>query len=469
MDKLGRESAASPTLLDSRAASLRKDATLPLSSIDKLKYLLATAVGNAPASTQFRMSGNGLNLAIDDNEPLKWPLSRARAQALIDAEVGDASDASEVQSVRFAPDRVSLSDGWAKLLDQALPDVALTIGYTAGTQLRAEFDGFEVHGPGRVDAPKPARSSTDGAIGELFVVMRVARKGGEITTEAFGDGDYYRSTTTPLVVAYRSAAAPTITPIKSGCLTIVTFKLYADDATPDRQPTIDAIAQVLRVGNPSFSYIYDTYGAFVLPLTKDYDKSDLAYGIVDDADKELVTLLAAAADQAGYDWALARAELKDGRDVWRPHHHASNMTLQWWNDSKCPGTLSFDVPAGCIVDPHGRLPDTELAGGSATPGFHFGTMHLSALVLIPRDKADRLRTKVRPYWAMESAYDAIQGGQVQRAEHLLECLIRAMMPDSPETSYEWQGEPSILDTSGWDIPDERYTDTRTMEFTAHQE
>lgn len=90
---------------------------MSLSNIDKLKYLLATAVGNAPASTQFRMSGNGLNLAIDDNEPLKWPLSRARTQALIDAEVGDVSDASEVRSVRFAPDRVSLSDGWSKLLD----------------------------------------------------------------------------------------------------------------------------------------------------------------------------------------------------------------------------------------------------------------------------------------------------------------------------------------------------------------
>lgn len=269
---------------------------MTLSNSDKLKYLLAAAVGNAPASTQFRMSGNGLNLTIDDNEPLKWPLSRARAQALIDTEGGDVSDASEVQSVRFAPDRITLGDGWAKLLDQALPDVALTIGYPAGTQLRAEFDGFEVHGPGPVEAPKPGRNSTDGAIGELFVVMRVARKGGEITTEASGDGDYFHSTTTPLVVAYRTAAAPTITPIASGCLTIVTFKLYADDATPDRQPTIDAIAQVLRVGNPSFSYIYDTYGAFVLPLTKDYAKSDLAYGVVDDADKELVTLLAAAAD-----------------------------------------------------------------------------------------------------------------------------------------------------------------------------
>lgn len=43
------------------------------------------------------------------------------------------------------------------------------------------------------------------------------------------------------------------------------------------------------------------------------------------------------------------------------------------------------------------------------------------------------------------------------------------MPDRPETSYEWQGEPSQLDTPGWDTPDERYTDTRTVEFTAHQE
>ncbi|WP_125107320.1 hypothetical protein [Gulosibacter massiliensis] len=442
---------------------------MSLSNIDKLKYLLATAVGNAPASTQFRMSGNGLNLAIDDNEPLKWPLSRARTQALIDAEVGDVSDASEVRSVRFVPDRVSLSDRWSKLLDQALPDVALTIGYAAGTQLRAEFDGFEVHGPGRVEAPKPARSSTDDAIGELFVVMRVARKGVEITTEAFGDGHNHRHTTTLLVVAYRTTAAPTITPIKSGCLTIVTFKVYADDAAPGRQPTINAIAQVLRVGNSSYSYVHDTYGAFVLPLTKDHAKSDLAYGLVDDADKELVTLLAAAADHTGYDWPLARAELKDGRDMWRPHHHVTSMTLRWWNDSKCPGTLSFDVPTGCLVYPHGRLPDDELAGGIATPGFHFSTMYITALLLIPHGKAVRLRTKIRPYWAMESAYDALQGGQVKRAEHLLDCLIRVMMPDRPETSYEWPGEPSILDTPGWDTPDERYTDTRTVEFTAHQE
>lgn len=155
--------------------------------------------------------------------------------------------------------------------------------------------------------------------------------------------------------------------------------------------------------------------------------------------------------------------------MWRPHHHATSMTLQWWNDSNCPGTLSFDVPTRCIVDPHGRLPDADLVGGNATPGFHFGTMYLAALVLIPRDKADRLRTKVRPYWAMESAYDALQGGQLERAEHLLDCLIRVMMPDRPETSYEWQGEPSILDTSGWDIPDARYTNTRTVEFTAHQD
>lgn len=428
-----------------------------------------TAVGNAPASTQIRMSGNGLNLAIDDNEPLEWPLSRARTQALIDAEVGDVSDASEARSVRFVPDRVSLSDGWAKLLDHALPDVALTIGYPAGTQLHAEFDGFEVHGPGQVESPKLARSSTDGAIGELFVVMRVARKGGEIMTVAFEDGDKYRSTTTPLVVAYRTTAAPSITPIQSGCLTIVTFKLYADDATPDRHPTIDAIAQVLRVGNPSYSYIHDTYSAFVLPLTKDHAKSHLVYGLVDDADKELVTLLAAAADRAGYDWALPRATLKEGREEWQPYQHGTSMTLQWWNDSECPGTLSFDVPTGRLVDPHNRLPDDELAGDVATPGFHFGTMYLSALVLIPRDKADRLRTKIRPYWAMESAYDAIHGGQVRQAEHLLDCLIREMVPDRPETSYEWQGEPSQLDTPGWDTPDERYTDTRTVEFTAHQE
>lgn len=118
------------------------------------------------------------------------------------------------------------------------------------------------------------------------------------------------------------------------------------------------------------------------------------------------------------------------------------MTLRWWNDSKCPGTLSFDVPTGCLVYPHGRLPDDELAGGIASPRFHFGTVYLSAFVLIPHDKADRLRTKVRPNWAMESAYDALQGGQAKRAEHLLDCLIRVMVPDRPDTSYEWRGEPS---------------------------
>ena len=96
-------------------------------------------------------------------------------------------------------------------------------------------------------------------------------------------------------------------------------------------------------------------------------------------------------------------------------------------------------------------------------------MYITALLLIRHGKAVRLRTKIRPYLAMESAYDALQGGQVKRAEHLLDCLIRVMMPDRPETSYEWPGEPSILDTPGWDTPDERYTDTRTVEFTAHQE
>lgn len=60
------------------------------------------------------------------------------------------------------------------------------------------------------------------------------------------------------MVAYRTSAAPTTTPIKSDCLTIVTFKVYADDAAPGRQPTIDAIARVLRVGNSSYSYIHDT-------------------------------------------------------------------------------------------------------------------------------------------------------------------------------------------------------------------
>lgn len=118
------------------------------------------------------------------------------------------------------------------------------------------------------------------------------------------------------------------------------------------------------------------------------------------------------------------------------------MTLQRWNDSELPGTLSFDVPAGCIVAPHGRLPDDELADGIASPRFHFGTVYLSALLLIPHGKAVRLRTKIRPYWAMESAYDAIHGGQVRRAEHLLDYLIREMVPDRPDTSYEWRGEPS---------------------------
>lgn len=73
-----------------------KDATLPLTNLERLQYLLASTTANASASAQLPISGSKLTVSIDSQKPIAWPFTEPCAQVLFDAGHPTETSASAV-------------------------------------------------------------------------------------------------------------------------------------------------------------------------------------------------------------------------------------------------------------------------------------------------------------------------------------------------------------------------------------
>lgn len=449
------------TLRSAVQPSVWKDATLPLTDLERLQYLLASTAASAPANAQLPISGSKLTVSIDGEKPIAWPLTEPRARALFDAEHPAEPAASNRKSVTFTPERVTLGEVWGERFEQTLPDIALMLGFVSGTHRRTEFEGFELHAPGEFVPPTP---TDDDAVGQVLVLMRSPRQGAAVSTAAVANDDRGHANT-PRLIAYRSGEAPSFTPLEGGHLAVMRFKLFADDAPVSRDATIEQATLLLATlftGSSSHRAFRSALEKLILPLSRDYAKGDLCYGFLEQHDTELISILGAAADRVGCEWMLARGAVPGSELAYARH---SAMELEWWNDKECPGTIELIVRENEVVDPFGLVVSRDSHWHRYSPSaLPFAPQHVSALVLIPRETSDHIRTKVRPFWALESARNSLKWGIHERATSLLDSLVAELRPTRQRGPYEWDQRPSQLDTSGWEYIDPALDVSGSIEF-----
>lgn len=144
--------------------------------------------------------------------------------------------------------------------------------------------------------------------------------------------------------------APNLTLLEDGHLAIVRFKHRHRCRPSDHDATV---AQSALLVNELFTHTScpRSYTSprekLILPLTKDYAKSDLCYGFLEQQDTDFIAIIGAAAERSGCEWMLARGTTPV---EYGERGSRSFMDLEWWNDKDCPGTIEFRVSEREVID-----------------------------------------------------------------------------------------------------------------------
>jgi predicted 2-oxoglutarate/Fe(II)-dependent dioxygenase YbiX len=385
-----------------------------------------------------------LSLQVEGIGPVRFPLTPAKVRKLIQlgqpARFGRGIETLTDPDVRDTweiPKRL-VSAVWneASLAD-ILTAVKEELGLPHQAELTVDLHSLLVYEPGQFFVTHQDSEKDDAMIGTLVVTLPSSYTGGELIVWRDEELHAYQGSRGWLsVVAFYADCRHEVLPVKSGYRITLTYNLLlrGDTSRPEGDAgTIAEVAGLLRehFATPAPRYPggqpADIPKRLLYLLDHEYTARALSWSRLKGADADRVSLLRAAASDAGCETILALADI-------RTQHGASasdaihglidtEVALTHWTDPDGAGLqeTSLWVASGevCASTPTDALTpsDSQYEGYMGNYGNTLDRWyHRAAVVVWPRALAFANRAEPSPGWALEQLTVMAADGDVTAAQ-----------------------------------------------------
>jgi hypothetical protein len=437
---------------------------------ERLAVLLSGATG-AEAFSAARTAPTGdLQLEVRGVGPIELPVSQAQARQLCvlarparhgrgERTVMDrrVRDTWEVPKSRVKIDKRR----WNRTLQPVLDRLSHDLGLPSGRTLRAELQSILVYAPGQFFVEHQDSEKDDAMVGSLVVGLPSTFKGGALEVRHRGQLATYRGSKKALsFVAFYSDCRHEVKPVRAGYRVVLTYNLLlgAETATSRVDPNPELVGGLAGCLDEHFASP-EGPDRLVYLLDHEYTRRGLDRSRLKGADAGRATLLAAAAERAGCDAALALANV---HETWSAYESEGRWDRRsgysrWdeWNDTEGDfddvdggGTEEYElqelieseVSLVSWIDPRDRrLKDVGLAVGgdevcASTPSGELepyssdyeGYMgnwgntldrwyHRGAVVMWPRSRAFAVQAEADPSFALDEVAARARAGDLAGA------------------------------------------------------
>ena len=416
--------------------------------------LARTLRGDAQAAFSVELTArpDDLTLAVEGFGLVKFPVTPAKARKLVSlgepARFGRGEETltdPDVRDTWEVPRHLVRAEWDAAVLKGALTTVKEELGLPNRAGLTAELHSFLVYEPNQFFLAHQDSEKDDSMVGTLVVTLPSSYTGGELVVGHNGEREAYRGSRTALsLVAFYADCRHEVLRVKSGYRITLTYNLllHGNTTRPDGDDgTAAELADLLRehfstpvpryYGGPAT----DPPNRLVYLLDHEYTPLGLTWRRLKGADARRVSLLRAAAGQAGCEAVLTLADVRTTHSAFAADEGYGY--LDWYDESDdeyAGGAGEYDIQE--LIDsevtlthwtgPEGtRLEQTSLHVDSkevcaATPtgdlapysseyegymGNWGNTLdrwyHRAAVTVWPREQAFANRAEASPAWALE--------------------------------------------------------------------
>ena len=292
--------------------------------------ILARTLGGevkSASSVELTAGLDDLSLSVEGIGSVRFPVTPAKARKLI--EFGQPARFGRGAQTLTDPD---VRDTWEipkRLVSAAWDQAALTdtlaavkeeLGIPHQAELAVELHSLLVYEPGQFFLAHQDSEKDDAMIGTLVVTLPSSFTGGELIVGRDEELEAYQGSRGWLsVVAFYADCRHEVLPVKSGYRITLTYNLLlrGDTSRPEGDAgTIAEVAGLLRehFATPAPRYHggqpTDVPKRLVYLLDHEYTPRALGWGRLKGADADRVSLLRAAANEAGCETILALADIR---------------------------------------------------------------------------------------------------------------------------------------------------------------
>ena len=443
--------------------------TMVTAARDRLARTLAGEVKSA-SCVELTAPLDDLSLHVEGIGRVRFPLTPAKVRKLI--ELGQPARFGRGEETLTDPD---VRDTWeipkdpvsAVWKDASLTDILATVqdelGLPHRAELSADLHSFLVYEPDQFFLAHQDSEKDDSMIGTLVVTLPSTYTGGELIVGRGDELTAYRGSRGALsVVAFYADCRHEVRPVKTGYRITLTYNLLLRGDTSRPEGDAGTIAELTSLlgehfATPAPRYYQgqstDVPNRLVYLLDHEYTPRALSWGRLKGADAERVSLLRAAADDAGCETILALADIRTqhGASTYGPYDYPSRWRHNdYGDDEDAPdgepqnleihGLIDSEVALTHWTGADGtRLEETSLTVAfgevcASTPtdvlkprdsqyegymGNYGNTLdrwyHRAAVVVWPRALAFANRAEPAPVWALEQLTATASGGDVPGA------------------------------------------------------
>jgi len=453
---------------------------------DRLASLLTSLDGPGSFCASRRARPDDLHIEVRGVGPLRLPVTKDQAQALIRVArparygLGEATlldprvrDTWEVPKSRVRIDQRR----WNKTLLPVLDQLRADLGLPDACRMKAELHSMLVYATGQFFVPHQDTEKSEGMMGSLVVTLPAQFTGGGLVVAQGPSRATFRSSKDQLsFVAFYADCRHEIRPVRSGYRVVLTYNLSVRGDTapviPEVAPAgLNALADCLRqhftTAPPPPSWQRDGKPSrppdrLVYLLDHEYTERGLCGAHLKGVDAVRTAALRAAAEFAGCEFVLALADISETWNAYEPeryHRRSWRTRYQHWDDDdeddhdapgdayELEGLVESSVTLDHWTDWSGEraegivssVGDDEVC--AATPTDHFepyaseyepymgnygNTLdrqyRRAALVLWPRDRAFAVRAEASPMWALGEVAAQLKSGAIDQARQMATML-----------------------------------------------
>jgi hypothetical protein len=438
--------------------------------------ILARTLGGevkSASSVELTATMDDLSVQVEGIGRLRFPLTPAKVRKLIEfgqpARFGRGAETLTDPDVRdtWEIPKPLVSAVWNEAsLAEILTSVKEELGIPHRAELTADLHSVLVYEPGQFFLPHQDSEKDDSMIGTLVVTLPSSYAGGELIVTRGEESNAYRGSRGALsVVAFYADCRHEVLPVKSGYRITLTYNLLLRGDTSRQEGDAGTIAELTSLLREHFTTPAPRYYGgrptdvpkrLVYLLDHEYTPRALSWGRLKGADADRVSLLRAAASEAGCETVLALADIRtqhgasafdpyDYPSRWRqndygddeddedaPDSELRNLTIHGLIDSEValthwtgPGSArleetSLSVAAGevCAATPTDVLKpsDSQYEGYMGNYGNTLDRWyHRAAVVVWPKALAFPNRAEPAPVWALQQLTTMASDGDLPAA------------------------------------------------------
>lgn len=390
---------------------------------------------------------------------------------------------------------------WNRTLRPMLATIRDDLGLSSESSLVAELHSMLLYERGQFFAAHQDSEKDDEMIGTLVVLLPSRSTGGDLVVSHRGESVQYQGSKSSLTfVAFYADTRHEVLPIETGNRVVLTYNLALKGAA--RAPLTDdpsVVAATAELLHSHFEHVPEPRwrgdrealapaDRLVVLLDHQYTERGLRWSHLKGSDAARVEILRGAAELAGCEVALAKAEIQETRDCYEHEPRWGRRGRSGWDDDEPDGgedgftvgevldsTLEI-VPAideatrfdravsdGEVVEvsPTDELEayDSEYTGYMGNWGNTMDRWYRRAAIVIwPRTRAFAIRAKGDPLGALEDLLARTGTNEPSRAARATDVVtLLRFWADAVRRDDQLALFPGTLQLA-WELDDEQLTD-----------